>query len=264
MVRWESASIGTYTSTDEGFVTETGDLVLFVVENTVLAVALADGSPRWRTRLPTRIERLCQPAGDTIIAIGIDGLGLRIQRRDGTVMLGVGMRSPDVPTCAPLLTDARERVPQDSSVSDEDGLLIHAVATGSSTRVLMGRSNRHFGRSRGSGIATLVATDLSGRARWRVELPEDQEAAPQSPPIAVAVGDHEVCAAYALKTTFRPIGIDCLAIADGRRMWSGWLDDWHVSTLKIEGRTLLISRTRVLEAFDLDSGARLWQFAASR
>ena len=30
-VRWESASIGSYISTDEGFVTQTGDFVLFTV-----------------------------------------------------------------------------------------------------------------------------------------------------------------------------------------------------------------------------------------
>jgi hypothetical protein len=138
-VRWESASIGSYISTDEGFVTQTGDLVLFTVERTIRGFALADGSLRWSAVLPARIERLCQPAGDTIIAIGVDGMERAIQKRDGTVMPGFE-RSPDAPTCASLLADARERRPDSSVVSDEHEIVVDAVVEGSAVRVLAGKS----------------------------------------------------------------------------------------------------------------------------
>jgi hypothetical protein len=248
--KWESQTIGSYSTTDDGFVTQSGDLVLFTYERTIQGFALADGFPRWSAKLPTQIERLCEQ-GDMIVAISVDGMGHSISKRDGawTVI--------ETSSCSPLPTDARER--HLMVERDEYGILVDTELTGS-VRVVAGRSNKRVGRSRGSGLATLVAVEPSGKARWRVELPEFPETAPQHPPIAITVGQAEVCAAYQARKTSRPVGITCFTATDGERMWSNWIDDWNVSSLAIAGRTLLISRSGKLEAWELDTGIPRWQF----
>ncbi len=249
--KWESATIGSYLTTDGGFVARGGDVILFTHEREIRGFALGDGSQLWRAELPTRVERLCDQ-GETILAISVDGIGRPIGKRDGALLPGAV-----APACTPLLTDTRD--PRSAEAASEAYEMVISEVVNGSVRVLAGRSTQHLGRSRGSGLATLVAVEESGSTRWRVQLPEDPEA-PAAPPIAVTVGPHEVCAVYRVRTRSLPVGIACFAATDGERLWSDGIEDWNVAALAITGRTLLISRSGKLEVRELDTGVPRWQF----
>jgi outer membrane protein assembly factor BamB len=272
-VAWETATIGSYSDTYQGFLALAGDLVLYTSPRAeVRAFAVTDGAPRWTAQLDERVARFCDK-GDAIVAVGTDDVERVLAKADGKAPVPAEAepdpdeehkhRDPNKERaagqykmkCLGAPTDQRVDAPDaPSELADQHGLWADALVSGPGGRVLSGT------RTKGTHVGTLVALDDDGEARWRAEVPAQPLGAVERAAMNLVVGEREVCGAYYTTSVADRLRVACFAMDGGKRVWDEQIDDSPLSALMISGRTLLISTWGLLEARDLDTGAVRWRF----
>ena len=116
-------------------------------------------------------------------------------------------------------------------------------------------------RAQGTRVAMLVGLDDAGdAARWKIAVAQDPLAAVEREPIAVAVADLEVCAAYYGSSIVKPARLACFALADGARLWDLELEDRSLRGVRALGGLLVALSFGAVHAYDLETGAARWRF----
>ena len=262
---WESEPLGTYAETHLGTLARAGDQLLFASPRAeVRAFALATGAARWKTTLDDRVERFCDGGADAVIALGVDEVARPLRRADGAPAgttaeaPAPGARgNPRAQPCAALPTDGRTAWVSDRRdhvLGSKHGVSFTELASGPGGRVLAGT------RSKGTGVATLVALDDASEERWRVLIPKDPLGSLERSAPAVVVSDLEVCAAYYAESVTKPMRVACFALADGARLWDLEVGGRSLRALVPVGRALAVSSIAALELYDLPTGKVRWRF----
>jgi len=270
--RWESEALGKYSNTQDGFLALVGDLVLFTTPRAeIKAFTITEGKLRWTAKLSERVARFCD-RGESIVAVGADDVERPLQRGNGAAAAAEVDQAPRpveavVPKrgrkvvrpkagCAAVPTDERTRRFRDVDyeLGRRHAVQVDADVTGPAGRVLSGT------REKGTRVATLVALDEAGNARWRTEVPTDPLGARAQPAEHVVVTDREVCGTYHADSSSKPPVLACFAMADGKRLWEGRIDDSPLSAVEVAGRAVVISTWGMLEARELDSGTTRWRY----
>ena len=267
--RWESAPLGTYSDTYQGKLALAGDLIVFASPRAeVRALALADGKERWRTQLDERVAQLCDGGTDVIIVVATDDVARPLLRATGKpagTLAGALELDPKPPkkpkpkpkACTRLPTDGSDDTTASSSNYDlgrKLDLSINRVLPLPDGRLVSGQ------REKGTRVPTLVSLDAKQHVRWKIDVPIDPLGSQERAPEALALGEHEACAAYYAKNITEPPHLACFALTDGHRTWDVVAGDRSISMLRVVAGGLLVGSTGTLELRELATGTPRWTF----
>jgi hypothetical protein len=250
---WESAPIGSYTETYQGYLLLIGDLLVFADPTaTLTGYSTVDGSRRWATQLPDRTETACLDASGVLHVKTVDRNWHAIAVADGarTPSRGPGRCLPvpndRLPVAAELLRGRPGRTPKvagmqvgDVAQLGEDG-----------PRVAIGY------RDRGTAVPMLARVD---EPRWVVDVPAQDALRASGGRDLLAMTSDRVCTVYEVETRSAP-RLTCFDMASGSRAW----DTEIAKGVTIVMESLVASRDRLylsswghVQVFDLATGRPL-------
>ncbi|HUS68066.1 MAG TPA: PQQ-binding-like beta-propeller repeat protein [Kofleriaceae bacterium] len=250
---WESASIGSYTDTYQGYLLLIGDLLVFADSTaTLTGYSTADGARRWATQLPDRTETACLDASGALHVKTVDGTWHAVAIADGARTAGRGpgrclpVPNDRLPGAAEILRGRPGQTPK------VEGMRVGDVAQlgEDGPRVAVGT------RERGTAVPMLARVD---EPRWAVEVPSQDALRATATRDLLAMTSDRVCTVYELESRSAP-RLTCFDMATGSRAW----DTEIAKGVTIVMESLVASRDRLflsswghVQIFDLATGRSL-------
>lgn len=250
---WESAAIGSYTDTYQGYLLLIGDLLVFADPTaTLTGYSTVDGARRWATQLPDRTETACLDATGSLHVKTVDGNWHAVAVADGARASGrapgrcLPVPNDRLPGAAEILRGRPGRTPKVDSM--QVGEVAQLGEDG--PRVAVGY------RDRGTAVPMLARVD---EPRWVVDVPSQDALRATATRDLLAMTSDRVCTVYELESRSAP-RLTCFDMATGSRAW----DTEIAKGVTIVMESLVASRDRLylsswghVQVFDLATGRPL-------